>query len=226
MKHILIVGGSRGIGQTILTREKQEHHCINFSRSEPESIEGIEHYSLNVLEDELPELEKLDALVYCPGSINLKPLNSLKENDLLEDFQINTVGAFRVLKHYVPLLKKSENASVIFFSTVAAITGMPFHTSVAAAKGAVESMTRALAAELSPKIRVNCIAPSLTDTPLAERLLKNDQQKENAAGRHPMKRFGAPEDLAQATHFLLHEQSSWVTGQIIRVDGGLSTIHL
>ncbi len=224
MKNILIVGGSHGIGAELLSQLKGEHNCINMSRTNPED-DSLTHYSLDVLKDELPELEALDALIYCPGSINLKPLSSLKESDLEEDFKINTIGAFRVLKNYLPLLKKSDSATVVFFGTVAAQTGMPFHTSVAAAKGALEAMTRSLAAELSPGIRVNCVSPSLTNTPLAERLLKSDKQQENARERHPLKRYGEATDIANAAAFLISDKASWITGQVLGVDGGLSTIH-
>jgi 3-oxoacyl-[acyl-carrier protein] reductase len=225
MKNILIVGGSHGIGSGILKDQRQNHHCINFSRTLPANTDGISNYTLDVLSDELPEIESLDGLVYCPGSINLRPFTSLTETDFRADFEINVMGAVKVLKTYLPLLKKSPHASVVLFSTVAAQTGMSFHASVAASKGAIESMTRALAAELAPAIRINCVAPSLTDTPLAERLLKSDKQKESAALRHPLKRYGQIADLAAAVDFLLHENSSWITGQILKVDGGLSAIN-
>lgn len=225
MKNILIIGGSHGIGAGILENQHKTHHCVNMSRSLPANTDGITNFSLDVLNDELPELDSLDCLVYCPGSINLRPFTSLTETDFRTDFEINVMGAVKVLKTYLPLLKKSSNASVVLFSTVAAQTGMSFHASVAASKGAIESMTRALAAELAPAIRVNCVAPSLTETPLAERLLKSDKQKESAALRHPLKRYGQAADLAAAVDFLLHENSSWITGQILKVDGGLSAIN-
>jgi len=225
MKNILIVGASHGIGSGILEHQRKNHHCINMSRTLPANTEGISNFSLDVLKDELPELESLDGLVYCPGSINLRPFTSLTETDFRADFEINVMGAVKVLKTYLPLLKKSPHASVVLFSTVAAQTGMSFHASVAASKGAIESMSRALAAELAPAIRINCVAPSLTDTPLAERLLKSDKQKESAALRHPLKRYGQIADLAAAVDFLLHENSSWITGQILNVDGGLSAIN-
>jgi len=225
MKNILIFGGSHGIGAGILEHQRKNHHCINMSRTLPANTEGISNFSLDVLNDELPELDSLDGLVYCPGSINLRPFTSLTETDFRADFEINVMGAVKVLKTYLPLLKKSPHASVVLFSTVAAQTGMSFHASVAASKGAIESMSRALAAELAPAIRINCVAPSLTDTPLAERLLKSDKQKESAALRHPLKRYGQIADLAAAVDFLLHENSSWITGQILNVDGGLSAIN-
>jgi len=225
MKNILIVGGSHGIGAKVLELQQNQHHCINFSRSLPENTSGIVHHSLDVLSDELPELESLDGLVYCPGSINLKPIGSLSPQDFQTDFEINVLAAIKLLKNYLPLLKKSPSASVVFFSSVAAAVGMPFHASVSASKGAIESMTRSLAAELAPLVRVNCVAPSLTDTPLAERLLKSEKQRENAALRHPLKRVGNTDDIANAADFLLHEKSGWITGQIIRVDGGISSIN-
>jgi len=224
MKRILIIGGSSGIGEAILNHQREEHECVNLSRSEPDNTDGIEHHEVDILKDDLPEFDSLDGLVYCPGSINLKPINSLHTSDLRDDFEINAVGAFRVIKHYIPALKKSDNGSIVLFGTVAATVGMSFHTSIASAKGAVESMSRSLAAELAPKIRVNCIAPSLTDTPMAEKLLRNEKQRKNGEERHPLSRVGTPEDFAKAVNYLLH-QASWVTGQTIRLDGGLSTIH-
>ena len=168
--------------------------------------------------------QPLDGLVYCPGTINLKPFSSLKLSDFQNDLEVNFLGLVKTLQMYYPLLQKSENASVVLFSTVAVQTGMAFHSSVAAAKGAIEGMSRALAAEWAPKIRVNTIAPSLTETPLAERLLKTDKQRAASIERHPMKRIGKAEDIAEMAAFLLSDKSSWITGQIIQVDGGLSAI--
>lgn len=225
MKTILVVGGSSGIGAAMLEQHHKEHRCINISRREPASHLDVEHHTVDVLSDDLPEIETLDGLVYCPGSINLKPVSSFSHEDLEQDFRINTSGAFRVLKHYLPALKKSQQASVVLFSTVAVGKGMPFHISVATVKAGVEAMTRTLAAELSPGIRVNCIAPSLTETPLAERLLRSEKQRENAAERHPLKRIGQAEDLAHSVRFLLSDESSWITGQVLHVDGGLSVVQ-
>jgi NAD(P)-dependent dehydrogenase (short-subunit alcohol dehydrogenase family) len=226
MKTILVVGGSSGIGAELIRLNRSDTEIINFSRTAPESADSIKHYELDAIQDELPELEKLDGLIYCPGSINLKPFKSLTEEDLENDFKINVTGAFRIIRKYLPLLQESSSASVVLFSSVAAVTGMPFHTSIAASKGAVEAMVRSLAAELAPKVRVNCVAPSLSDTPLATRLLRSEKQRESAASRHPMQRIGTATDQAKAANFLLSESSSWITGQVIRVDGGMSSIKL
>lgn len=226
MKTILIVGGSSGIGAELIRLNQGNSEIINFSRTTPLSSNNVTHFEINVFQDELPELEKLDSLVYCPGSINLKPFKSLTEEDLENDFKINVSGAFRVIRKYLPLLQASPAASVVLFSSVAASTGMPFHSSISASKGAVEAMVRSLAAELAPKVRVNCVAPSLSDTPLATRLLRSEKQRESAASRHPMQRIGTAEDQAKAANFLLSENSSWITGQVMRVDGGMSTIKI
>ncbi|MEM9025142.1 MAG: SDR family oxidoreductase, partial [Bacteroidota bacterium] len=185
------------------------------------------NHLVDVLNDPLPDLDvPLSGLVYCPGSINLKPFRGLSEEAFLEDWKINVLGAVRCLHHYEAALKASGHASVVLFSTVAVQTGMPFHASVAAAKGAVEGLTRSLAAEWAPTIRVNAIAPSVTDTPLAARLLRNERQMEAARERHPLKRYGAPEDIAGATAFLLSQEARWITGQVMAVDGGLGAIKL
>jgi len=173
---------------------------------------------------EIPEV--LDGLVYCPGTINLKPFHQLTEEDFLADFQVNLLGATRVLQQALPSLKKSPTASVVLFSTVAVKCGMPFHSSIAAAKGAVEGLTRSLAAEWAPKIRVNAIAPSLTDTPLAAIFLGDDKRREAAAERHPLKNIGQPEHVAELVSYLLSDAARFTTGQIFRPDGGLSSVRL
>jgi NAD(P)-dependent dehydrogenase (short-subunit alcohol dehydrogenase family) len=150
----------------------------------------------------------------------------LQDEDFLEDFRVNTLGAVRAIRTFLPLLKRSERASIVLFSTVAVRTGMSFHASIASAKGAIEGLTRSLAAEFAPKIRVNAIAPSLTDTPLAASLLATEQKRQVADKRHPLQRVGQPEDIANAAVYLLDQQSSWVTGQILHVDGGMSSLKL
>jgi NAD(P)-dependent dehydrogenase (short-subunit alcohol dehydrogenase family) len=173
----------------------------------------------------LPSIdEPLHGLVYCPGSINLKPFARIKPEEFRADFELNLVGAVNCLQHYLRNLQAADSASVVLFSTVAVQTGFSFHATVSASKGAIEGLTRALAAEWAPKIRVNAIAPSLTDTPLAENLLREDSKKQAAAARHPLKRLGEPADLAQMALFLLSENASWITGQVLHVDGGISAI--
>ena len=168
--------------------------------------------------------DQLDGIAYCPGSINLKPFARIKPEDFQADFSLQVVGAIKVLQAIAPRLKTSENASVVFFSTVAVRLGFNFHSQVSASKGAIEGLTRSLAAEWAPQIRVNCIAPSITDTPLASKLLGTDEKKEANAQRHPLKKIGTPEDIAAMAAFLLSDQSSWMTGQILNLDGGLSSI--
>ena len=169
--------------------------------------------------------ETLHGMVYCPGTINLRPFKGIKPEVFSKDFSINVLGAVKTLQSVLGRLQNSETpSSVVFFSTVAVQTGMPFHTSVAAAKGALEGLSRSLAAELAPKIRFNVIAPSLVDTPLAGKFLNNDTKKSNAAARHPLQRVGRPEEIAQMTAFLLNDNSSLMTAQTLTIDGGIGSI--
>ncbi len=229
-KNYIIVGGSSGIGFEI-TRQLSEagNNVTVLSRSKGEigSLSNVTHIEYDVTSDSSPEidLETIDGFAYCPGTINLKPFHGLKPEDFQEDFSINVLGAVKTLQPIVKQLKKNENASIVFFSTVAVQQGMPFHSSVAASKGALEGITRSLAAELAPKVRVNCIAPSVTDTPLARRILSSDEKKENSGKRHALNRVGTAEEVAKLATFLLTEDSSWMTGQIIGLDGGLSAVR-
>ena len=230
MKNYLLIGGSYGIGNEIIDLLPDNATIIVASRT-ADGLAGknVKHIPFNVLEEtlDLEKLpEKIDGFVYCPGSINLRPFKGLKPEAFANDFEINVMGAVRTLQHVQPLLAASEQASVVLFSTVAVQTGMPFHSSVAASKGAVEGLGRALAAEWAPKVRVNVIAPSITDTPLANRFLNNDTKKEKAALRHPLKRIGTSQDVAQLAAFLLSESSSWMTGQVLGLDGGMSVINV
>jgi len=231
-KNFLIVGGSYGIGEaTVRNLAKQGHQVYVIARTKGElpNLSNITHIKNDAMSENLdlsvlPEV--VDGFAYLIGSINLKPFRSLKVKDFLDDFNVNVLGAIKILKLIQKQLKKSDQASVVLFSTVAVQQGMPFHSSVAAAKGAVEGLTRSLAAEWAPKIRVNCIAPSLTDTPLAGRLLATPEKKEAAGNRHPLKRVGTAEELGEIATFLLSEKSSWITGQVIGVDGGLSALKV
>jgi NAD(P)-dependent dehydrogenase (short-subunit alcohol dehydrogenase family) len=223
-KNFLIIGGSSGIGKALTKQLSQAGHtAITTSRTAPDfhRYDAVQD-QLNL--SELPEV--LHGVAYCPGTINLKPFHRLTENDFTEDFRVNVLGAVRTLQQALPLLKNSDGASVVLFSTVAVQQGMAFHASVAAAKGAVEGLAKSLAAEWAPKIRVNVIAPSLTDTKLAEKLLATDEKKKAAADRHPLKQIGSAEDMAQMAAFLLSNQSGWITGQVFHVDGGLSSVRL
>jgi len=173
----------------------------------------------------LPQIEEaVDGIVYCPGTINLKPLKSLKIEDFQNDFDVNLLGAVKVINRYLNNLKSVEKSSIVLFSTVAVQTGMQYHASIASAKGAVEGLTRSLAAEFAPHIRVNCIAPSITNTPLAEKLLNNDAKLKASEDRHPLKRIGNAKEIAEIIEFLLSDKSGFMTGQIIKVDGGISSI--
>lgn len=224
---ILIVGGSKGIGEQLLKNEFGNKEIINFSRTIPETAgANIIHYGINVIEDDLPDLENIESIIYCPGSINLKPISSLKEDDFRNDFEINVIGAVKVIKKYFKQLKQANNPSIVLFSTVAVAQGMPFHSSVAASKGAIEGLTKSLAAEFAPHIRVNAIAPSITDTPLAAGILRNEQAREKLANRHPLKRILNAADIADMASFLIGEKASAITGQIFNIDAGLSTLKI
>ena len=227
-KNILIIGGSSGIGRALVDLLVPEHNIYVASRSN-ESLANAEvtHISYDVMNDvlDLSNLpEQLNGFVYCPGSINLRPFRGLKPQTFQEDFDLNVLGAVKSLQSVLPLLQKSPKVSLVFYSTVAVTTGMPFHASVAAAKGALEGLTRSLAAEYAPKFRVNCIAPSLTDTPLADKFLNNEAKLEKAQERHPLKQVGTAKNIAQMTAFLLGEKSQWMTGQILHVDGGIGDL--
>jgi 3-oxoacyl-[acyl-carrier protein] reductase len=228
MKNILLIGGSYGIGLAIAKELQYENNVYIASRSN-ENLANVKatyipfDASTDVLDtSKLPAF--IDGLVYCPGSINLRPFKGIKPEAFETDLQINFISLVKVIQSVLPNLLAAEQASIVTFSSVAASMGMPFHTSVSASKGAIEGFSKALAAEYAPKIRVNVIAPSLTDTPLADKFLNNETKQEKSAERHPLKRFGKPEDSAQMATFLLSDKSSWISGQIFHVDGGMSTL--
>ncbi len=227
-KTILMIGGNSGIGlATARLLKDQGNSLIAAARSlGPLAELGIPVQpfdALNPATIELPTV--LDGFIYFPGSISLKPFHRLTPEDFLNDFRINCLGAVAALQAALPALKAADSASVILFSTVAVAQGLSFHASIAAAKGAVEGLTRSLAAEFAPKIRVNAIAPSLTDTPLAGNLLNSEIKKEAAAKRHPLQQVGHADDIAQLISFLLSDASKFFTGQILRPDGGLSSVR-
>lgn len=232
-KNIFIAGGNSGTGLTLIKKLLEDGNSVTAasrSGSELEKIEGVDYIQADPAD---PEVEikltdtdqTFDGFVYLPGTINLKPFNRLKIEDYEEDYRVNFLGAVNLLKQVLPRLKKGNDPSIVLISTVAVQTGMAFHASISAAKGAIEGFTKALASEMSPTIRVNAVAPSLTDTPLADRLLNSDNKVNSSSERHPLKRVGKPEDQASMIKFLLSEESSWITGQIFHVDGGLSNLR-
>lgn len=224
----LFAGASSKIAiQTAALLQDQGHKIIGVStKLEPltyNEFHTVERYDLS----SLPKIsEPLEGLVYFPGTINLKPFHRLSEQDFVNDYQINSLGAVAVTQSYLPNLKQATHSSVVFISTVAVSVGMPYHASIAMAKGAIEGLTKSLAAELAPLIRVNCIAPSLADTPLGEKFINTPEKLEAAQKRNPLKKVGTGKEIAEAVHFLLSSKSSWITGQVIAVDGGMSNIKL
>lgn len=229
----LIVGASSGIGLAITQQLLQQGHTVyavaRNKRELPDNenlifTEGDVSQKDFVLQG-LPA--ELHGVAYCPGSINLKPFNRFTDDDFLTEYNLNFLGAVRILRQSISALKAANGASVVLFSTVAAQTGMPFHASIASAKAAVDGLARSLAAEYAAaNIRFNSIAPSLTDTPLAEKLLSTPEKREASAKRHPLNKFGSADDIANAAVYLLSSQSAWVTGQTLGIDGGLAKLRL
>lgn len=227
MKKIVVIGGSKGIGKAIITSLIEDHKVINISRSDTlDPHQNLTHFSLDILLDDLPQIEEIDSLIYCPGSINLKPITRLKLEDFRNDFEINVVGAVKAIQHFLPSLKKGNKPSIVLFSTVAAKLGMPFHASVAAAKSAVEGLSKSLGAELAPLIRVNAIAPTVTNTDLASKLLRNDRMIENITERHPLKKYLQPEEVADMATFLISDKAASISGQIFELDCGIVSFKI
>lgn len=232
MSNYIIVGGSKGIGLDLVQKLLNDQHHVWVLARTSESL--LESPNLTFIPTDVIDLsldvqllpEQIDGFVYCPGSINLKPFNRLSMDDFNLDWQINVLSGIKLLQMVLPNLKKSEQASVVFYSTVAVSMGMSFHASVAASKGAIEGLVKSLSAEFAPKIRVNAVAPSLTQTPLSDKLTNTPEKIEASAKRHPLQRIGTASDIAEITKFLLYPSSSWITGQIIHVDGGMSSIKM
>ncbi len=231
MATYLVVGGSSGIGLQVTNQLAAAGHTVHatYNTHAVETAGNIHYHNINVLDeninlDFLPA--SIEGIVYCPGAISLRPFNRIPSEDFIKDYNLQVVGAVKIIQAALLKLKESKNGSIVLFSTVAVQLGLNFHSLVASSKGAIEGLTKALAAELAPTIRVNCIAPSLTNTPLAASLLNSEQKIDANAQRHPLKRVGTPLDIANAVEFLLTDKSSWVTGQILSIDGGMSTIKL
>lgn len=232
MKNILVIGSATGIGRALTKLLVENGHFVygTFNKTDPTiQHENIEYNSLDVMSDQfdlsfIPN--ELHGLVYAPGAINLRPFNRIKPDQFLEDYRLQVLGAIKSIQACFNPLKNAGNASVVLFSTVAVQKGYNFHSLVASSKGAIEGLTRSLAAEFAPTIRVNTVAPSLTNTTLANKLLNSPEKIEASGLRHPLKRVGEPWDIAHAAQFLLSEKSSWITGQILGVDGGVSKISM
>jgi len=197
MKTIIVVGGSKGIGNAILKKLLNHSKVINISRTIPEEQHSnLTHYTCDITKVNLPEIKSIDTLIYCPRSINLKPIGRLSLDDFKSDFEINVLGAVKAIQKYLPVLKNSTNPSILLFSTVTTKLGMPFHASIATAKSGVEGLVKSLGVELAPTIRINAIAPTITNTELASKLLRNDKMISNITERHPLKKFLNPEEVA------------------------------
>lgn len=229
MKNYFIVGHSSGIGKALtelLSADNKifgTYYKSNFDFQNP----NVSSHYLNVLDEKydlnfLPD--SIDGLVYCPGSINLKPFERIKETEFIDDYKLQVLGAIKIIQYIIPKLKKGNYPSIVLFSTVAVQTGFKFHSIVSLSKGAIEGLTKSLAAEYAPKIRVNCIAPSLTDTPLASGFINTEEKLIQNSERHPMKSIGAAEDIASLAAFLLSEKSKFITGRIFHIDGGIGVL--
>jgi len=227
MRNILIIGGSKGIGSAILLQQLQNNKVYNISRTAPDIAHpNLIHYPISILEDDLPEIEAVDVLIYCPGSITLKPIMSLNLDDFRNDFEINVIGAVKAIQKYLPALKKGNNPSIVLFSTVAAKLGMPFHSSIATAKAGIEGLVKSLGAELASVVRVNAIAPTITETSLSVHILRNDRMKENMMERHPMKSYLKPSEVAEMANYLISENAKSISGQVFEMDYGIVSFKL
>ena len=227
MKNIVIVGGSKGIGSAILLQQLENNYIYNISRNAPEITHpNLKHFSVDILQDALPEIENVDTIIYCPGSINLKPIGNLSIDDFRNDFEINVIGAVKTIQKYLPVLKKGTNPSIVLFSTVAAKLGMPFHASIATAKAGVEGLVKTLGAELASTIRINAIAPTITETSLSANILRNDRMKDMMIERHPMKGYLKPSEVAEMADFLISDKAKSISGQVFEMDYGIVTFKI
>jgi NAD(P)-dependent dehydrogenase (short-subunit alcohol dehydrogenase family) len=230
----IILGAHRGIGHQLATQLLEAGESVFATAQDESTLElsgDVRTASLDVTDadavtsiiEQADEGDGIKGLAYCIGTIDLKPFKNTDDAGFIKNFEINLLGATRALRAAEAGLKKAEG-SVVLFSTVAVQTGFANHTLISSAKGAIEGLTRALAAEWAPKVRVNCIAPSLSDTPLAKMMTSSEQMAKGIANAHPIPRLGTASDSADMAAFLLGEQSGWITGQILHVDGGRSAI--
>ena len=222
MGKVLIIGGTKGIGKAIVSEIIEEHEVVCLSRNISDfTHNNYKHIKFDVLNDEFPEIESLDTLIYCPGTINLKPISTLTLDDFRYDFELNVIGAVKAIKKYLNLLKKSDNPSILMFSTVATKLGMPYHSSVSVSKSGIDGLVKTLGAELAPKIRINAIAPTITNTDLASKILRNEKVIENMIERHPLKKILSPDEIAKMACYLISKNSSSISGQIFNMDAGI-----
>ncbi|MDG1426471.1 MAG: SDR family oxidoreductase [Flavobacteriales bacterium] len=218
---ILLVGASSDISKSLQNNFSSNYEFISLSSNS--DFSSIDNF--NILDPATYlEIDSIDGIVYFPGSINLKPFKRLSMDEFKKDYDINVLGVLNILKFYQS--KLTIGASVVFISSVAASVGMPFHSSISMCKSSLEALARSLAAEWAPKVRVNCVAPSLVNTKLSERFFRNEKQQEQMNSRHPLNKTGSPEDISNAIEFLLSKKSSWVTGQILNIDGGISSLKI
>ena len=228
MGKFLIIGGSSGIGKSLSEILLDQGHEVfaTYKSTNTDWIEGVSYHYFDVLEDNKVDFieGELDGVVYCPGSIPLKPFRRLEKDDLVNDFNLHVTGAVNVIQQVLTNLKKSSNASIVLISSVAGDVGFNFHSQISICKGAINGLVKALSAELAPKIRVNAVAPSLTNTSMTQSLLNTEEKVKVNGDRHPLKRVGSSKDIAYAIDMLLCDKSSWITGQIINVDGGIGAI--
>ena len=228
----VIIGGTSGIGLAVVKMLAQQHHHLFVGSRNERNIKDITQatfFHCDVVNNTFrfpDKVETIDGLMYCPGSLNLMPFKRITEKEILDEFKINVLGLLHTVKYFLPFLKKNQQgSSIVLLSSVAVTKGMKYHTLVGASKGSVEGITRSLAAEFAPTIRVNAVAPSITKTALSKKFLSNEKMKKDLEKRHPLNRIGYPKDIAHAAIYLLSDQSDWITGQIIHVDGGLSSIN-
>ena len=222
MKNIVIIGGTKGIGKAIVSEVVDNNNVVCLSRNQTDfSHDNYTFHDFDALVDDYPDFESVDCLIYCPGSINLKPISTLSLDDFRNDFELNVIGAVRAIKKYLNLLKKSGSASILLFSTVATKLGMPYHASVSVAKSGIDGLVKTLGSELAPKVRINAIAPTITNTELASKILRNDKVIENMVERHPLKKILSSNEVAKMASFLISEDASSISGQIFNMDAGI-----
>jgi NAD(P)-dependent dehydrogenase (short-subunit alcohol dehydrogenase family) len=218
---ILLIGASSDIACHLYETYKSDYDFIRFSSND--EFSDVNNFNLQD-PDTYIEIEDISGIVYFPGTIVLKPFKQLGLEDFKNDYDINVLGLLKILKYYQSSL--IDGSSLVFISTVAAKLGMPFHSSISMCKASLEALAISLAAEWAPKVRVNCVAPSLVNTKLAKRFFRNDKQKEMMSERHPLKKTGKSEDISHTIEFLLSNKSNWVSGQVFNIDGGMSSLKI